>query len=206
MTDKIQAAYSITRVTDGQYVIPWDRIPAISIDQVLWLPDAGIRAEGQLCYDDAALYVHMRAVEKNIRAEYTQPLSPVCNDSCLEFFFMIDGEENYFNFEINPNGCLCIQFGKKIDRIDIAQERSQQYFDISASGTPDGWEIFYRIPVGFIQLFYPGYRFDRDIRANMYKCGNHTVNKHFIAWAPIETEKPNFHLPEFFRLMSFGDC
>ena len=57
MTDKDQAAYQITRITCGHDVIPWDRIPAISIDQVLWLPDAGIRAEGQLCYDDSALFV-----------------------------------------------------------------------------------------------------------------------------------------------------
>jgi hypothetical protein len=57
------------------------------------------------------LYVHLRATESDIRAEYTEPLSPVCQDSCLEFFFMPEGEDRYFNYEINPNGCLYIGFG-----------------------------------------------------------------------------------------------
>jgi hypothetical protein len=145
----------------------------------------------------------MQAQESNIRAEYTEPLSPVCNDSCLEFFFMIEGETNYFNFEINPNGCMCVQYGKE-ERFDIVRENANDYFDISTVRTEDGWEVFYRIPLKFINMFDPDFSFDRPIMANMYKCGNLTVNKHFIAWAPIDSEKPNFHLPEFFRKMSFS--
>ncbi len=37
-------AYTITR-RSGR--IDWSEIPVLKIDQVLWLPDAGIRAEGQ---------------------------------------------------------------------------------------------------------------------------------------------------------------
>lgn len=40
--------------------IEWDAIPVLRIDHVLWLPDAGIRAQGQLCYDEENLYVQMR--------------------------------------------------------------------------------------------------------------------------------------------------
>ena len=162
----------------------------------------GIRAEGQLCYDEENMYVHMRAMEQSIRAEYTEPLSPVCNDSCLEFFFGIEGEENYFNFEINPNGCMTIQFGKD-RRFDIVYEKSAEYFDVNADRTDDGWELFYRIPVGFIRLFYDDFNFDSDLKANMYKCGNLTADKHFVAWAEIRTEKPNFHMPEYFGRMRF---
>ena len=38
-------------------------------------------------------------VAEAIRAENTAPLSPVYEDSCLEFFFMRAGGKNYFNFE-----------------------------------------------------------------------------------------------------------
>ena len=66
----------------------WETVPRLAVDRVLWEPDCGIRASGQFCHDGENLYVHLRAAEKEIRAEYTAPLSPVCRDSCLEFFFI----------------------------------------------------------------------------------------------------------------------
>ena len=48
----------------------------------------------------------------------------------------------------------------------------------------------YRIPLKFIRLFQRDFAFDRDLRGNMYKCGNFTVKKHFIAWLPIKEETP----------------
>ena len=89
----------------------WSNVPVLQIDNVLWTEDCGVRGQGQLCYSEDALYVHLSAVEKDIRAENIEPLSPVWEDSCLEFFFKVVDEPNYFNFEINPNGCLCAQFG-----------------------------------------------------------------------------------------------
>lgn len=127
---------------------------------------------------------------------------PVCCDSCLEFFFQIEGEENYFNFEINPNGCMCIQYGKE-ERFDIVWENSKEYFAVTTNETADGWEVFYRIPLKFIRLFHRDFAFDRNIMANLYKCGNYTVHKHFIAWMPVNTESPDFHRPEYFGKMTF---
>ena len=198
---KERAAYSITKV-NGE--ADWDNIPSVSIDKVLWTEDYGIRGRGQLCYDDENLYVHLSAVEKDIRAENTEPLSPVYEDSCLEFFFMLPGSDDYFNFETNPNGCLCVQFGpEKTDRINIVRDDAEEYFDIRADRTSDGWEVFYRIPLKFIQLFYPDYHFGGEISANMYKCGNKTVNKHYLSWTQIDLDAPNFHCPEFFGEMRF---
>ena len=193
--------YEIMKVASD---FDWADIPALPIDRVLWTEDCGIRAQGQLCYDDENLHVHLSAAEKDIRAENTEPLSPVWEDSCLEFFFMLEGADNYFNFEINPNGCLCLQFGpEKTNRINIVRSDSSDYFDIHADRTADGWEVFYRIPLEFLRLFYPEYRFEGDLRANMYKCGDKTVHKHYLSWAPIDLETPNFHCTEFFGRMRF---
>ena len=111
--DTSMNSYRITRV-EGAF--DWEKIPVLTLDHILWLPDQGVEACGQFCYDEDSLYVHLQAVESDIRAENTEPLSPVCQDSCLEFFFRPEGEERYFNFEINPNGCLYIGFGH--DRSD----------------------------------------------------------------------------------------
>ena len=193
--------YSITK-TSGD--IDWTTIPVMPIDKVLWTKDFGIRAQGQLCYDDDYLYIHQSASEQNIRAVNTEPLSPVYEDSCLEFFFMLDGSSDYFNFEINPNGCLCVQFGpEKTDRINIVRDDAAEYFDIRSGRTPDGWEVYYRIPLEFIRFFNADYRFKGNMSANMYKCGNKTKNKHYLSWTDIDLDEPNFHCPEFFGRVIF---
>ncbi len=194
-------SYTIAKIS-GE--IEWRTIPVIPIDQVLWSEDTGIRAQAQLCCHGGCLYVHQNAVEKDIRAEYTEPMSPVYEDSCLEFFFMHEGDQNYFNFEINPNGCLGAQYGPSgTERTNIVMQDPISFFDIQAGRTPDGWEVFYRIPLAFIRSYAPDFQFTGKLFANMYKCGNKTVHKHFLSWAPIDLERPNFHCPRFFGTMLF---
>ena len=36
------------------------------------------------------------------------------------------------------------------------------------------------------------------MRGNFYKCGNLTTNKHYLAWNHVDSETPNFHVPESF--------
>jgi hypothetical protein len=182
----------------------WAAVPRLETGCVLWLPDAGIRAFGQFCHDAEYLYVHLRAVERDIRAEYTAPLSPVCEDSCLEFFFMPEGEDRYLNFEVNPNGCLLAGFGRgRADRVFLHREDLRELFGIRTARTPDGWEVFYRIPLDYIRLFYPDYQFKGKLAANFYKCGNKTVNRHYLSWSPVLLESPDFHCPEYFGVIEF---
>ncbi len=193
--------YTIKKVNEA---IHWENIPAMTIDNVLWTADTGVRGQGQLCYDNERLYVHLSAAEKDIRAEYTQPLSPVHEDSCLEFFFQPEGWENYFNIEVNPNGCACIQVGPcRGDRIDIVRRSDASYFDIRTNRTEGGWDVFYHIPLKFIRLFCPGYRFEGTLYANLYKCGDKTIAPHYLSWAPIDLPKPDFHCPAYFGKMIF---
>ena len=196
-------SYTIVK-TDAR--LNWNDVPVLQIDNVLWTEDAGVRAQGQLCYSDEALFIHLSAVEKDIRAKNTRPLSHVWEDSCLEFFFKIEDAPNYFNFEINPNGCLCAQFGpEKTDRIDIVREDAREYFDIHTYRTADGWEVFYKIPLKFFQLFYPDYQFEGELAANFYKCGDKTAKPHYLSWSPIDLESPNFHCPEYFGVIRFEE-
>ena len=203
-TETAQAPdYTITR-TNGS--IDWESVPTLAIDQVLWGEDVGIRAEGQFCYDPEHLYVHLRAVEEEIRAENTEPLSPVYQDSCLEFFFMPEGTDKYFNIEINPNGCVCMQYGpSRTERFSLVKEDITEYFDIRTDRTEDGWEVFYQIPLDYFRYFLPEYEFSGILWANAYKCGDKTANKHYLSWNPIALESPNFHCPEYFGTMVFAE-
>lgn len=64
---------------------------------------------------------------------------------------------------------------------------------------------FYKIPLEFMRVFYPDHEFKGVLLANAYKCGNKTVNKHYIAWKPVKSEKPNFHVTSSFGKMNFED-
>ena len=182
----------------------WADVPVLEAARILWLPDAGIRAFGQFCHDTENLYVYLLAKERDIRAEHTAPLSPVCQDSCLEFFFMPEDEDRYFNFEINPNGCLYIGFGHgRADNTILYRRNLRDLFAIRTARNPDGWEVFYRIPISFLQLFWPGFTFTGVLRANVYKCGDLTEHRHYLSWNPVTSETPDFHRPGDFGLMLF---
>lgn len=183
----------------------WNAVPELEVSEVLWLPDCGIRAFGRFCYNAESLHVRLRAVEENIRAEYTAPLSRVCEDSCLEFFFMPEGEDRYFNFEINPNGCLYVGFGRsRQDRVILYRQDANQFFGIHTQKTPDGWETAYRIPLSFLRLFWPDFSFTGSLRANVYKCGEKTAREHYLSWNPCSSETPDFHRPADFGVMTFA--
>ena len=198
----MERQYVITRVKEKQF--NWSDIPDLPIDNILWEPDCGIRAFARLCYDEEALYASLRAAEAEIRAEYTAPLSPVHRDSCLEFFFMPEKGDRYFNFEVNPNGCMHIGFGhNRADRVVLTRRDDAEFFRIKSERTPDGWAVSYRIPLSFLRLFYPEFAFSGLLRANAYKCGDDTAHPHYLSWNPVTSLQPDFHRPEDFGIMKF---
>lgn len=179
-------------------------VPELQMEHILWEPDCGIRAKARICHDGQNLYVHLSAKEQDIRAEYTDPPAPVHEDSCLEFFFMPDGEVRYLNFEINPNGCLHLGFGPdRHHRENALPKDPREVFRIQTRRTADGWEAEYRIPVSFLRQFYPAFECAGTLRANLYKCGDKTVHPHYLAWNSVDTPTPDFHRPEYFGVMRF---
>ena len=192
-------SYTITRV-DGQP--DWNSIAQLDIDDSPWTDSFGISAHAQLCHDDQALYVHMWAEEQDIRATYTAEdlLANPFEDSCLEFFLSpVADDARYLNFEFNPNCALCNEIGaQKQDRPRLLP--TSETLNASSSRTPDGWEITYQVPFDYIRTLYPAFNPEPGMRmrGNFYKCGNLTANKHYLAWNHVDSETPNFHVPESF--------
>lgn len=186
--------YTIKRISGKP---DWSQIPRLEVDTHLWLPSEQIQMTAQIAYDDEALYVHMQAVEPDVRAEYTAPLSKVCEDSCMEFFFCPSPEDDrYVNFEINPNCCTHIGVGScRADSVRIIPKDEDALFQKHANPTADGWEVTYQIPVFFLRSLFPGYALESGtvIRANCYKCGDLTVKPHYLSWNPVVHPTPDFH-------------
>lgn len=194
--------YTITKISGTP---DWSKIPALDVDNFQWCEKLDIKMKSQICYDETGIYVHLRAWEKDIRAELTAPLSMVCEDSCMEFFFRPVAEDlRYFNFEINPNGQTFIGFGYHAeDLIRLAPEGENEYLEKKWGYTEDGWEVFYKIPVSLINIFFPGYQLKSGmiLYANSYKCGDETVKPHFISWNFVDVPQPSFHQPTHFGEM-----
>lgn len=192
-------SYTVTRV---DHAPDWSTIPQLDIDNVQWTDDYGIRAHAQLCYDNTNLYVRMWANEQDIRATYTadDPLAKCYEDSCLELFITPEPDDaRYLNFEFNPNCACCCEIGTaKTNRVRLIP--ADNTFSTASSIADGEWEITYRIPFDFIRKFYPNFEAqpNTEIRANLYKCGNLTANKHYLTWNPVNSDTPNFHVPSSF--------
>ena len=194
--------YRIKRVSGAP---DWSNIPTLAVDSILWLPDANVRMTQQLCYDDTAIYVHQRVVEQHIRAEESGPMAMVCFDSCMEFFFCPDpNSDRYFNFEWNPDGGLYLglRSGHEL-YVRLQPEDPVALFEYRSQRTDDGWEIFYKIPLSFINLIFPEFQLASGtaFRANCFKCGDRTVQPHYLSWNPCTSDYPRFHLVSDFGRM-----
>lgn len=186
--------------------LDWDTIPALAIDTALWGTQTDIIAKAQLCYDDAALYVRLSAIESEIRAEENGPLGSPCRDSCLEFFFApLPADKRYFNVEFNPVGCLYLGYGSdRYNLVRLLPEKAPIIPQIQR--TEDGWNICYSIPFAFIRQFFPEFApvSGGSIQANFYKCGDDTSNPHYLCWNPITQAQPDYHLRQYFGNLIFA--
>ncbi|MCQ2183342.1 MAG: hypothetical protein MJY89_08085 [Bacteroidales bacterium] len=130
-------------------------------------------------------------------------------DSCCEFFVSA-GSGEYFNVETTCIGSILMARGSgRSDRNVLATEdvariirrSSLEYKEYSMEGGPYGWTLDILIPFDMIGL--SGDDLPSSVGANFYKCANLTPHPHFVSWNPVETEKPDFHRPEFFGRLEF---
>lgn len=194
--------YTIIRKPES---LNWSLVPKLPIDNLLWSEPVSITAEAAMCYDDTGLYVHLQAQEKNIRAVNTGKLDSPCEDSCLEFFLSpVAGDTRYFNIELNPNGCIYLGFGSnRYNLVRLIPEEDP--LSAETSRFSGGWIVTYKIPWSFVRQFFPNFEpfSGAEMRGNLYKCGDLTVQPHYFSWNPITLENPDFHCPDYFGLLRF---
>lgn len=185
--------------------VDWSKVPAVELRDAGWLDPTAISARAQLCHDGSALLVRMEAVESPVRATLTEPLSQVCNDSCLEFFFAPDmADERYLNFEFNPLGTMYLGFGAaRSTRVRQIVKKPDELFAPCPFTTENGWGICWRIPFSFIRMYFPTFAPEGECAGNFYKCGDETVRPHYLSWAPMSCDTPDFHRRTDFGTLRF---
>lgn len=174
----------------------WDNIERAYIKNYRWEKGYEPTAFGQLSLGEDELFFRLVCFEENPRVTYTEPQSPVKNDSCIELFFSINDCEQYINLEFNAGGCYLCGIGK--DRFD--RPRIDVFGENKPKGTihKDFWEVSGSVSFKVLSEYF-GVDSIKSMRGNFFKCGEMTEFTHFGMWSECVSEKPNFHLPEFFR-------
>lgn len=146
--------------------------------------------------------------EKQIRAINHKINSSIWEDSCVEFFISFDNGTSYYNIEFNCIGTGLIGYGKSKthrDLLDAAVVNQVKTLSniTSEKGKKVSWELTMMIPLSVFEHTPLSTLAKTNCRANFYKCGDLLPEPHFIAWSNIESEKPNFHLPDYFGQLVF---
>lgn len=168
-----------------------------------------------IAYSDSGIYCRFWSKGLGLKASYTEDGDRVHEDSCVEFFMQLPGEEHYFNFEFNCIG-TCDAARRKSREVSTPLNEDE-YATIRRATSERGGVIFNRpqgihpfwiavfIPFGLVGLDVNSPSFPDHFLANFYKCGDKTNNPHFVSWMPVRAEAPDFHRPECFHPIYFAE-
>ena len=161
-----------------------------------------------IAHSGQAFYLHFKVRGEDLRAIQTEPLSPVSDDSCVEFFMRVPGEMEYWNFEFNCIGT--VNASHRVERPAPVRLSEAEIASIGRCGSCGiipfeektgvfEWTLTVKIPFDLLHLDKNS--LPDQIMANVYKCANKTSHPHYLSWAPIDTPTPNFHVTSAFAPM-----
>ncbi len=167
----------------------------------------------RVLHDGTNLYVRFDVEDRYVRSVQTAYQSPVCTDSCVEFFVRPKEGKGYFNFEVNAGGTLLLYYVEDPTRTEkglkqftpVPEAWGRQVVirsSLPSVVTPEltgpvAWHVCYQVPFALFESFVgEAGRGGNVWRANFYKCGDQTSHPHWLAWSPVSAL--NFHLPQCF--------
>ena len=168
----------------------------------------------KILWDDDNLYVGYYCLDKHIAASVTERHGPVSRDDCVEIFISPNPDKvhNYYGFEMNAIGTM-LNFiradwwrgGRRSEPRGVRLWTSHQGRSLKKD-TPgeDHWILEVSIPFSNFKrdaAHTPPRDGDRW-RVNLNRSGGVT-NAQYSTWSPVDTPRPNFHVPESFGWIRF---
>lgn len=175
----------------------WENANIANIDTINWQGYGDVpKTYAKLLYSDYGIHVRLETDENPVLARFRNQNDAVCNDSCMELFIRFnENDPRYFNFEFNPFGTMYLAL--RTSRFDsVHPTEDKKYFDVKSYVDDKKWVLQFTIPFEFINEKLGGHT--KKMYANIYKCGDETINPHYATYYPISTETPDYHRPEFF--------
>jgi hypothetical protein len=178
------------------------------ISNELWMQPTDVPVvHFSIAHNNLGIYLKFDVTEKHIRSVVTEINGAVWEDSCVEFFIRFNNNEAYYNFEYNSICTGLIGYGTgKNNRVllDAAVvKKIEACTTLSANQELKTWSLLLFIPVEVFVFDDIKTLQGQSATANFYKCGDLLPQPHFLSWKKIESEEPNFHLPQYFGEISF---
>jgi hypothetical protein len=174
----------------------------------------------RLLHDQRGLHVLYDVKDRYVVAVNQGYQTPVCKDSCVEFFLQPRGDKGYFNFEINCGGQMLLYyiedarkapggFAKYTKLPDADMDLVRIEHSLPEVVRPERteptdwwmqafipWELFERYTGGITPVSGSAWR------GNFYKCADGSSHPHWASWSVVEGQL-NFHKPEYFGEVRF---
>ena len=186
--------------------------PLPGIDNQNWVPVEGVKASFDISHRGSSILLRYVVQEPQVIAVNKGFNSSVWEDSCVEFFISLEGDENYYNFEFSAIGTVLGAYGPDRNKRIWSPEDVLEQIQVNPSLGQEAienlegdiqWELDIVLP---LQVFCHHELSDiagKKARANFYKCGDKLKKPHFLSWSPVLTPEPNFHCPQFFGDLEF---
>ena len=158
----------------------------------------------EISIEQTFLYVSFMVEEPLdcFRSEVKEDNGRSWEDSCVEIFLQNPtNPKEYFNFETTCRGFLLAAHGEsRENRAVLLQSEINSIKRIKQTASIAGnlvcWGMEIEIPSRIFGLdSFEG----KILRGNLYKCADLAKTPHYLSAFPINTEKPDFHRPEFFQ-------
>ncbi|MDE6207216.1 MAG: carbohydrate-binding family 9-like protein [Muribaculaceae bacterium] len=167
--------------------------------------DTPAEASFHAWYDETYLHVAFACRNVPLRATNFDNQSAVSADTCCEIFIRPLPDGPYWNLEFNTTGA--VNASHRVTRPDKTPLTDAEIATIRRTYSPKAdepvdepdynhsirmtvdipWSLLGIVPVSGLSF-----------GANVYACAGGATPPYFLSWAPIASEKVNFHLPEFF--------
>lgn len=166
------------------------------------------KAEFRIAYTGEGFLINYRATEDSVKASFANDNEAVWTDSCMEFFLSPNPTDGiYYNLECNCIGTVLLGArGGEVAKSHATPEVMEPILRWSSLGHntfeerfgESTWEVALYVP--FTAYWHHKINISEPctMRANFYKCGDDLQRPHFLSWNPIDFDKPNFHLPQYF--------
>ena len=112
-------------------------------------------------------------------------------------------DAEYINLEMNPAAVFLTAKGAGRQERKRLETKGENLMVESHIKCEEGWSVMAFISYEFLLKHYS--HVDKTMRANFYKCGDKTETVHYSTWNPVETEKPDYHRPEYFGKIILSD-
>ena len=154
------------------------------------------KTTAKILYNESGIWVQMQTDEQDLLARCTKQNGPVSDDSCMEFFFRPnENDPRYLNFEYNAFGTMyCAVRTGRFDSVKPKVDKKD--FCVETYVEEGNWILQYFVPFSFIESIFGSYT--KTMYANLYKIGVDTKFEHYVSYAPINADEPDFHRPECF--------